>query len=96
MSASQISVDLVVKHAPNQIATDLGSDTVILNLSDGVYYGLNDVGSFVWNEIATPLSIADLCTAVANEFEVDEDVCRQDVCDLVKDLLAKDLVEIAG
>lgn len=94
MNAPSINLDTVLGHAANQISTDLESDIVILNLSDGVYYGLNDVGSFVWNHVASPKSLREICNAVAEEYEVDEAVCRQDVCELIDDLLSKNLIEV--
>jgi hypothetical protein len=34
-----------------QVSCDLGGESVILALKAGIYYGLNPLGTFIWNLI---------------------------------------------
>lgn len=79
--------------APGVLSTELGSEQVMLNLADGTYYGLNEVGSEIWKRLQTPASVAEICEAIEEVFEVDDEVCFRDVVRLLDELIARGLVE---
>ena len=84
----------VVKAAPDQVCSDLGGETVILNLKSGTYYGLNPTGTFVWNLIQEPKTIEDLRTAILSEYEVDAAVCDRDLKSLLQKLMEQSMIEV--
>lgn len=78
----------------NQISSELAGETVILNHAAGMYYGLNEVGTFVWELLKqSPLSFEDLKEQVMANFEVDEQTCINDLQQLLNDLIHEKLVE---
>lgn len=68
---------------PQQVSSELSGEAVILHLESGVYFGLNEVGAFIWQLIQTPLSLAEICDAVMAEYEVDAATCEQDTRSLL-------------
>lgn len=61
-----------ILHAP----VDADS-AVMLNVASGSYYGLNAVAARIWELLAErPLTIAEICARLREEFEVDEAVCE--------------------
>ncbi|MCM1981264.1 PqqD family protein [Lyngbya confervoides] len=80
--------------APNQVSSELAGESVILNLQTGLYYGLNEVGAYIWQAIQSPKTIAEICQAVMQEYDISTADCEADVQDLLKDLLAAKLVEV--
>jgi hypothetical protein len=40
---------------------------------------LNEVGAFIWEQLATPISLEELNTAVFEEFTVDAEIVAEDV-----------------
>lgn len=78
-----------------QIASKVAGETVILNHNKGAYYGLDEVGVFIWDELEKgPQTIDSLCDAVMDEYNVDKDTCVTDIDLLLKDLIAEKLVEV--
>lgn len=78
------------------IACDLGDDTVILNLADGTYYGLNPVGARIWELLQQqPRTIAELRIAVRREFGVAPERCATDLETFLAQLQARALVTVA-
>jgi coenzyme PQQ synthesis protein D (PqqD) len=75
-------------------ASEFGDELVVLDLRDGVYYGLEDVGARVWRLVQRPVSVLELREALVAEYEVDQDRCERDVLTLVGELAAKGLVTI--
>jgi hypothetical protein len=86
--------DTVVVAARDQVSADLEGESVILNLADGVYYGLEGVGSLVWELLREPRTVAALADAVTARYEVDAETAACDLDALLADLAARRLVEI--
>lgn len=78
------------------LSTTIDGETVILDTAAGRYYGFNEVGTFVWESLQDPRTVADLCETVVAEYEVGYDRCRDDVDDLLTELTDKGLVRITG
>jgi hypothetical protein len=76
------------------VSCDLQGDTAILQLTSGVYFGLDAVGTRIWTLLATPSSVATLVDAIAAEFDVDRSRCAQDIVALLDDLEANGLVTV--
>jgi hypothetical protein len=78
----------------DQISCDLEGEAAILNLKDGAYYGLNEVGASVWQLIQTPLSVSQIRDALLDRFEVDPERCTKDLIELLSELVDLGLVEV--
>lgn len=92
----RVSDQATVVAASDVLASEFGDELIILNLRDGVYYGLEDVGARIWQLLQRPISVAALREALVTEFEVDPARCEHDVLTLLADLAGKGLVEIRG
>ena len=84
----------IVAIAGEVLGSVVGSEVVMLNLRDGTYYGLDDVGAEIWRLIQTPITIDRIVGAVVELYEVDAERCRADVMTLLETLIERRLVEI--
>ena len=84
----------IVTIARDVLASEIGSEVVMLNLRDGTYYGLDDVGAEIWRLIQTPTTIDRIVTALVDTYDVDADRCRADASTLLKNLAGRGLIEI--
>lgn len=89
-----IAQDTLVRRAAGQVSCPLRDETAILNLRTDAYYGLNAVGTRVWELLAAPRRISDLRDALLAEFDVSRESCEQDLEALMADLLKADLIEV--
>jgi hypothetical protein len=71
----------------------LSDEAVILNLATSRYFGLNSVGTRLWQLIAEHGSEEQVIEAFLAEYEVDERRLRQDLADLIQQLTQKGLVQ---
>ena len=88
---SELSVISVTNEA---VHCDVEDEVVILGLKDGVYYGLNPVGAFIWGIIQEPKTVAEIKDAVLDEYDVSEEVCKRDLTELLAELSDKGLIEV--
>lgn len=90
----KISESSIVVAAVEQISSDLGGEAVILNLKSGVYHGLNEVGTRIWNFIQQPTVVNDIKQTLLEEYEVESEVCVADILTLLEELKAVELVNV--
>lgn len=78
----------------DQLSTTLSGESVILGLRDSVYYGLDGSGARIWELVQQPARLGDVAATVSREFEVDSETALHDLLALVRDLLARGLVDV--
>jgi hypothetical protein len=86
----------VVVASRSQIASAIGDEVVVLELDQGAYFGLTEVGAFVWERIQEPARVGDLRSAITEAFEVDAEICERDLLDLLEDMRSNGLIEVVG
>lgn len=69
----------IIVASKNQISSNLGSETVILDLKSGQYYGLNNVANSVWEIIQQPRNVEEIRTHLMTEYEVNIQECDRDL-----------------
>jgi len=93
----RFSRDSCVVASDDQVSTALGDETVILGMGDGVYYGLDAVGTRLWALLATPRRVSQLVDTITGEFDVTTEQCERDVLALLDELAKRRLVrEVIG
>lgn len=81
------------KLSDKALFTSLGDDIVALNVERGRCYGMEKVTAKIWELLASPLTLNELCQKLIELYEVDPETCRSDVEALLLDLEAEGLVE---
>lgn len=76
-----------------QITSQLGDESVILDLTDGIYYGLDSIGTRIWTELESPRSVEELRDLLLRDYDVEPGACEEAVIELVRDLEARGLIE---
>jgi hypothetical protein len=82
--------DRVMAH-PSVIGRDLDGETVLLDLHSGVYYGLDPIGTRVWNLLMDHHTVEQVYAIMADEYDVDPEALRRDVLALVGELCERGL-----
>jgi len=82
--------------AQDLVSADLEREAVILNLKDGVYYGLDPMGARIWNLIQQPRSVTEIIETLLEEYEVDPQRLSNDLLGLLKEMAARGLIEVRG
>lgn len=72
----------------------MGDELVMMDLSQGQYFGLNSLASQIWSLLVTPKSIDDLVIELMSLFDVTEEVCRVDTAHFLQHLVDKKLVNV--
>lgn len=89
-----ISGGSILAASKEQVSCDLNGESVILSFKCSSYYGLNSVGSFIWNLIQEPRTFDQVKDAILARYEVEPGECERDLLELLNDLSDNELVEI--
>jgi hypothetical protein len=87
------SLSIVVARS-EQVSAHLDSEVVILGFRSGSYYGLDQVGLFVWELLQEPRKVSDIRDAILAEYDVPFAQCEDDLLRLLKEMAAKQLIEV--
>ena len=84
---------LVYRRSDAALFADVGSDVVALNVDKGHCYGMESVAAVVWNLLARPSSLDELCDSLIERYDVEPEICRKDIAALVGQLEHEGLVQ---
>lgn len=71
---------------------EVGEETVILDLANGTYYGLDPVGARIWQLMAEGQTLVQVCDVMLAEYDVSREDIKRDVLALLETLLERQLV----
>jgi hypothetical protein len=91
---AEVSLDSCLVAASDQITSELGGESVILSLNDGMYYGLDPIGTHIWSLLDHPREVREICAVIQEGYEVEPAECEQAVLAFLRDLIDRGLVKI--
>lgn len=86
---------VILSRHPEAADSRVGDETVILHLGSGTYFGLDPVGSRIWELLDTPLSVAVLFEGLISEFDVSPDELAKDMDQFLAQMLENGIL-VAG
>ncbi len=69
---------------------------VMLSVAAGKYYGLNAVAARIWELLEHPMTLAQLCAQICEEFEVDMQTCEATVLKFADEIIDNGIVHASA
>jgi hypothetical protein len=79
---------------PNTLSREVQGETVLLQLDSGEYFGLDEIGTRVWQLIVETGDLDRVQAALLDEYDVDPTVLTADMARLVEELSARRLIDV--
>ena len=76
------------------IHSKIGEEFVMMDIDSGFYFGMNSVGSIIWDNLEQAKTFNELVVKLMAEFNVDAKICEQDTKDFLVQLLEKNLIKV--
>lgn len=92
---AELSLESVIVRASSVVDAEVDGEVVAMSVVKGTLYGLDPIASRIWNMIAVPTRLGDLCTNLVAEYDVDAETCARDVLALLRDLHREGVIETA-
>jgi hypothetical protein len=88
-----ITPQTIVQRRRDSLAAEVGGELVLMSVDHGKYYGLDSVGSDVWQRIEQPIEVGQLCAALTRQYAGDPTTIEHDVMALLEKFAGQDLLE---
>jgi Coenzyme PQQ synthesis protein D (PqqD) len=89
-----LSASSIVGATRDHVSCSLGDEAAILNMKNTVYYGLNPVGTRVWDLVQQARSVGEIRDALLDEYDVEAEQCERDLLDLLQKMREQGLIEV--
>jgi len=88
------SLEHAVRIADDVVFRELDGEAIILNLESGVYFGLDTVGTRIWQLCQERVYLGTVWEMMCAEFDAPPDAMRADLLALIDELTSKGLLAI--
>ena len=88
----QLTIDDAVTLNDAVVFTELDGEAVLLDVQRGTYFGLDPVGTRVWQSLVEHGSARPVLASLLEEFDVAPETLEQDIIQLLGELTANDLI----
>ena len=89
-----INEKTIIVRRTETLSATVDNEAVVLGIESGNYFGLNEIGSEIWNRIADPVSVKALISALSDKYTGDTESIRKDILDFLSTLHEKGLIRI--
>ena len=84
-----------VEISPQVIAREVGDELVILELAGASYFGLDAVGTRIWQLLREGKNPAEVCEVMVDEYDVSREEFERDIIILLEELVSRELISLA-
>ncbi len=89
-----MNLNQTITIAPDVISQEVSGETVILDLNSENYFGLDEVGTRIWQLIGEKGDLQAIYNQLLDEYDVGKDQLLEDLEDLVEKIAAAGLVSL--
>jgi Coenzyme PQQ synthesis protein D (PqqD) len=86
-----LTSETILVRRSEPIAATVDGKVVLLSVEAGAYFGLNNVGSAIWNMLEKPCRVGDMLDTLAQTHHVDCDTVTRDVTAFLDTLIERRL-----
>jgi len=90
-----ITLASTIKAIPDHVSCDMAEEAVVLNVKNGVYYGLDPIGVVIWKLVQMGATVEQVVNAVTSEYDVDREKCARDMIDFFGNMESYGLIEVS-
>ena len=89
-----IKTESYIKRNKEVFASEIDDEVVMMNVDTGKYYGMDTVGSRIWELIAEEIQVREVINKLMEEYDVEEEQCEKDVLEFLNELYENKLVQV--
>lgn len=92
----ELSPNARVCRSDEPVSAAVEREIVMLSHEQGKYFHLNSVAASIWDLLAEPTSVAEICASLERRYQISSQDCRSQVLEFLGELDARSLLTVAG
>lgn len=92
MKLHVVNENTTVAQTMDLVAAEMDGETVMMNIESGKYFGLDTIGSRIWELIDSPRMVAEVVGILVQEYDVERGQCQVDTVEFLNHLYREGLV----
>ncbi len=92
-AAEMASVTLYMRAETDYLSCKVAGEIVLMSLTTGKYYGINEVGTRIWDLLQRPLMTGEICRYLLDEYDITPAACQSAVAGFIRHLTREGLVK---
>jgi len=92
----QLNLESRIQRSSEPMQARLDDELVMMSVERGSYYGLDPVGSKIWELLEEPLTVSELVSKLVDIYDVDQSVCERETIEFLESMQDEKLVEPAS
>jgi hypothetical protein len=94
MDPQKIDLNQTISLSPDVISQEVSGETVLLDLESENYFGLNAIGTRIWQLIKETNELQSIFDTLLEEYDVSEERLRLDITALLTEIEGLGLVKL--
>jgi hypothetical protein len=90
-----LTPDSLVSRSSGSLSAEVASETVLMSVERGSYFGLAATGREIWRRLEQPVRVRDLCAALCSDYEGEPGRIEAETLAFLERMAAAGLVQVA-
>lgn len=82
---------VVQRNEKKFLANKLGAEMVMMNMENGDFVSLNQVGADIWELSETPITVNELIAHLLTKYEIEEGQCRNETLEFLNESVEQNI-----
>ena len=91
---STVTLQSVISRNPEIIHSAMDDEVVMMSVDQGLFFGVDKIGTHIWNLLETPVKVEDLIEKLVAHYDVEPELCKNDTLLFLNDMLLKKVILI--
>lgn len=93
MNNSELNA-LVFSRHKDKLSTNLDQETIILDITSGIYSQLNTVGTSIWEILSQPATFETVLNKILVIYDISEEKCINEILCFLRELAEHQLIQV--
>lgn len=93
MTHNGICSESIIRRNEDLLSSDIDGEIVMMSIENGSYYGVNPIGSRIWDIVRNPVKVSDIISVLLKEYDVSKDICEKDVLTFLNTLYNERIIQ---
>ena len=91
----EINLNSTITRNEELLSGEIDNEIVLMNLESGSYHVINKTGQRIWELLEQPMTVAEICSTISEEYIVDPETCQNEVLNFITGLLNRQMIVVS-